>query len=294
MIKVEGLVKSYGKHEVLKGLNFEVKNNEIYGFLGHNGAGKSTTINILTNLIKPTKGNVSVNGSIGYLPEDPKFYTYMTGAEYLKLIGEISGFSKSNIATRSAELLELVGLKKDAKRKVGGYSRGMRQRLGFAVALFNKPQILLLDEPASALDPEGRKEMLDLIQQFKNEGGTVFLSSHILSDLERIADRIGILNKGSMVLEGSLEEIKGEYLLPIYDIEFENPIGALPKRLLAEAWVEDIQVKGTVMSVGISNPIVAKTELLRILAENNQPVTSYQVRKSSLEDIYMRAVKENA
>ncbi len=293
LIKVEGLVKKYNDHSVLKGINFEVKNNEVYGFLGHNGAGKSTTINILTGLIKYNGGNVMVNGSVGYLPEDPKFYPYMTAREYLRFIGELSNTNKASINSRCDELLELVKLKNAANRRIGGYSRGMRQRMGFAVALYNNPQLLLLDEPASALDPEGRKDMMDLIKGFKEKGGTVFLSSHILSDLERIADRIGILNKGQMVMEGSLDEIKREHLLPIYDIEFEEPCGEVAEKIRVLNWVEDVEVEDRTMSITVRDQQVANNLLLRALWENNITVVSYQVRKSSLEDIYMRVVQEN-
>src|SRR5690554_2729770 len=193
MIRAKNLVKNYGNHKVLRGVNIEVNKGDIYGFIGHNGAGKSTTMNILTGLINHQGGECIVNGSVGYLPEDPKFYPYMNAWEYLEFIGTMGGCPKKDIKQTSGKLLDMVKLTSASKRAIGGYSRGMKQRFGIAVALFHNPEILLLDEPYSALDPQGRVDVADIIMRLKEGGKTVFFSTHILNDVERICNKIGIL-----------------------------------------------------------------------------------------------------
>ncbi|MDR5659272.1 ABC transporter ATP-binding protein [Serpentinicella sp. ANB-PHB4] len=305
MIEVKGLYKNYGQHQVLKGIDFHVKKGEIYGFLGQNGAGKSTTMNILTGLIDSTKGEILIDQKdmkknhqqimemIGYLPEDPQFYTYMKGREYLSYIGKISGYSKGEIEKRNDELLELVGLKEGAKRRIGGYSRGMRQRLGLAVAVYNQPKILFLDEPSSALDPEGRREILDIIYSLKDAKTTIFLSTHILSDVEKTCDRIGILHGGKMVLEEDLETLMEEYVLPIYEIEFDENCEQVKGALLENWWVEKVETKGRFLSVFIKDRKQAKENLLKVITGLEVPVLSYRAKKTSLEDIFIKAVKKH-
>jgi len=220
IIKVEDLNKTFGSFQALKNININVKKGEIYGFLGQNGAGKSTTINILTGLSRPTSGNCLVNGynlskkfdpgdlHIGYLPEEPKFYPWMTGFETLRYLGSTRNkdYNKKHIE----EIVDWIGLTSEANRKVGCYSRGMRQRLGIGAALLHDPELLLLDEPSSALDPEGRSDVLKLILSLKERGKTVFFSTHILNDVERVCDSVAILNKGNIVLEKPLNDLLKE------------------------------------------------------------------------------------
>ena len=206
-IQVENLVKTYGSIKALNGLSLEVQKGSVFGFLGPNGAGKTTTLRILAGLAQPDSGDAWLSGShiegygtqtrknIGYLPEEPAFYPWMTPREYLNYIGEIFGFSQTIRRKKTDELLEIVGLQESAKRRIGGFSRGMRQRLGLAQALVHSPEILLLDEPASALDPAGRKDVLELIENLAKTC-TVLISTHILADVDRICDTVGIINKG--------------------------------------------------------------------------------------------------
>lgn len=305
MIKVKGLTKSYGSHRVLDGIDIDVKKGKIYGFLGHNGVGKSTTMNILTGLIDYNGGEISIDGMdlkkkrkeimnlIGYLPEEPMFYPYMSGREYLNFIGEVSGYNKETICKRTDELLEQVKLKGAAKRKIGGYSRGMRQRLGLATAVYNKPKILFLDEPSSALDPEGRKDIVEIIESLKSSDITVFLSTHILSDVERVCDQVAILNKGKIMLEGSLDEVINNNVLPVYDVEFEENCEDIEGLISKESWVESIEVKNNLMNIYLKDSRIGKTELLKALAQYERPILSYNIRKSNLEDIFMKVVKTN-
>lgn len=217
-LKIENLHKSLGKNTIINGLSMSIPENTIFGFLGKNGAGKTTTMKMILGFLKKDEGSIEVFGEevsfgqsktnrfIGYLPDVPEFYGYMTAKEYLNLCGSITGLSKNEIKKKSEELLELVGLR-DVNKRISGYSRGMKQRLGIAQALLNSPKLLICDEPTSALDPLGRKEILDIILKIK-DFTTVIFSTHILSDVEAICDHVVVLDKGKNVLEGSIDELK--------------------------------------------------------------------------------------
>jgi len=305
MLTVNNLVKSYGKLEVLKGISFQISKGKIYGFLGENGAGKTTTMSIIAGLINYDSGEISFNGEnfkkskrelgrkIGYLPQTPVFYGYMNAYEYLSFIGTISGMARDKIKKRSQELLELVGIKEAAKRKIGGYSGGMLQRFGLAVAMFNSPEILILDEPTSSLDPQGRMEVLELIDSLKAEGVTVFLSTHILNDIERVCDEVSILHKGKIILSQRLEDLKNDYIQPIYDIEFEKDCTDLVKAIKKYSWIEAVKQDKNNLSIYVKDVNRAQQELLNIISSLNKPVLSYSLRKSNLEDIFIRLVNKN-
>ena len=217
-LKIDNLHKSLGKNTIINGLSMSIPENTIFGFLGKNGAGKTTTMKMILGFLKKDEGSIEVFGEevsfgqsktnrfIGYLPDVPEFYGYMTAKEYLNLCGAITGHSKNEIKNKSEELLELVGLR-DVNKRISGYSRGMKQRLGIAQALLNSPKLLICDEPTSALDPLGRKEILDIILKIK-DSTTVIFSTHILSDVEAICDHVVVLDKGKNVLEGSIDELK--------------------------------------------------------------------------------------
>ena len=217
-LKIDNLHKSFGKNTIINGLSMSIPENTIFGFLGKNGAGKTTTMKMILGFLKMDEGSIEVFGErvsfgqsktnrfIGYLPDVPEFYGYMTAKEYLNLCGAITGLSKNEIKNKSEELLELVGLI-DVNKRISGYSRGMKQRLGIAQSLLNSPKLLICDEPTSALDPLGRKEILDIILKIK-DSTTVIFSTHILSDVEAICDHVVVLDKGKNVLEGSIDELK--------------------------------------------------------------------------------------
>jgi len=302
MIKVEGLSKTFKGFKALDNVSINVEKGDIYGFIGHNGAGKSTTISILTGLAKPDSGKCIVNGmdvtkakspdelSMGYLPEDPRFYKWMTAEETLIYLYEAAG--RKSDPGRISEILAWVGLLEAAGRKVGGFSRGMKQRLGIGAALINDPELLFLDEPSSALDPEGRGDVLRLIQDLSDMGKTVFFSTHILSDVERICNKIGILVKGRIVREAGLEVIQKENILPIYDIEID--------RIISRSVLEEISSMGCVKKAEMSgNRLQVLTEgngecgkkLFRYFSDSELNVTSFNLRKNDLEDIFLEEVK---
>jgi ABC-2 type transport system ATP-binding protein len=223
VIRTEGLTKIYkgdlGRKPTVgvENLDLEIQSGEVFAFLGPNGAGKTTTIKLLTRLLYPTHGSVWIHGQpitskhamdrIGYLPEQPSLYGYLTGREFLDFIARIFGMDSRDRKKRISEILEKVGLAEQSERLIRTYSRGMMQRLGMAQALVNDPDLLILDEPMSALDPIGRRDFRDLIHDLKRRGKTLFFSSHILSDAELVADRIGILNRGRLVQTGRLDDL---------------------------------------------------------------------------------------
>ena len=213
MLHIKNLHKSYGAFEVLKGLDMNVNKGDIYGFLGKNGCGKTTTMNIVSNIIPKDSGEIifgKENCKVGYLPETPSMFTYMNGYEYLDYIAACCSY-KGNKKKRIDEVINLVGMAEGGKRRIKGYSRGMNQRIGIAAAIFDNPDLLILDEPTSALDPQGRAEVMNIIKQLADMGTTIILCTHILSDVERTANRIGIVRDGRMAVEGTMAEIKDQF-----------------------------------------------------------------------------------
>ncbi|HAS74257.1 MAG TPA: ABC transporter ATP-binding protein [Clostridiales bacterium UBA8960] len=230
ILQIDGISKQFGSNKVIDGLSFSVKEGSIFGFIGQNGAGKTTTMKMILGLLKIDQGEIKVCGEkvtygdnktnrmIGYLPDVPEFYNYMKPKEYLKLCGEITKIPKTVLDSKITELLTLVGLN-GANKKIGGFSRGMKQRLGIAQALLNEPKLLICDEPTSALDPIGRKEILDILEKVKGKT-TVIFSTHILSDVERICDEIAVLHDGKVALTGTIAELKSRHSQEGLQIDF--------------------------------------------------------------------------
>jgi ABC-2 type transport system ATP-binding protein len=232
MLRSTNLYKRFDDKEVLQGLNLSVPAHSIFGFIGKNGAGKTTTMKTILGLLKADSGEIFVNGEkvvygqtktneyIGYLPDVPEFYSFMTAKEYLHFCGEITGMNKEDCEERSKELLALVGLGNENHR-IRGFSRGMKQRLGIAQALLNRPKLLICDEPTSALDPMGRREILDILLSVKEET-TVLFSTHILSDVESICTDVAFLNNGVVEIQGKLSDIKLKYRGEEYLLEIQS------------------------------------------------------------------------
>ena len=222
-ISIQNVTKVYPipfkreKVTAVKDLSLTVEPGQVYGLLGPNGSGKSTTMKIVLGLVSPTSGTTEIFGrdstavasreEVGFLPENPYFYKYLTGEETLNFYGKLCGLSRARIRERSKELLKLVGLESAADRRLGGYSKGMLQRIGLAQAMIQEPRLLVLDEPTAGVDPAGSREIRDLILDFKTRGITVLLCSHLLEQVQEICDRIGILHRGAMSREGKLEDL---------------------------------------------------------------------------------------
>ncbi|MGB9768883.1 MULTISPECIES: ABC transporter ATP-binding protein [Dictyoglomus] len=295
VIETHNLYKYYGIKKVLDDLNLEVPEGVIFGYLGPNGAGKTTTIRILLNLAKPTKGSVLVLGEnisksrkylrrIGYLPDVPNFYNYFTAKEYLEVLSEIIGVDKKRVE----EVLEIVGLKNEKKR-IGAFSRGMKQRLGIAQALLPDPKLLILDEPTSSLDPQGRKEILDLILSLRGEK-TVFFSTHILSDVERICDRVGILREGRLLLNDTLDNIKKKLSRRIVKLKVDDPLRMM-ERVKKEDFVEEVLIKNqNSLIIKVKDLQRAGKKIPEIIVQENLSIMHFEVSEPTLEDIFFEVI----
>lgn len=297
MLEINNLHKSYKNFKVLDGLFMKINKGDIYGFLGKNGCGKTTTMNIVCNIIPKDDGEIilGTDGTnrikIGYLPETPSMFPYMNGYEYLGYIAYCSDY-EGDVNKRIAEVLDVTGMTEGGKRRIKGYSRGMNQRLGIAAAIFNDPELLILDEPTSALDPEGRAEVMQIIRNLSASGCTILLCTHILSDVERVANRVGILTGGKLAVEGSIDEILGSYGSDSVEIQFaEN--GADAAELLRNAgFAKKVEYyeKTNIAAADVENAAEGMTEVMRILAENRTPVISVKLSRPTLEQVYLDIV----
>ena len=292
MLHITGLCKSFGDKEVLRGVDLAVPEHSIFGFIGKNGSGKTTTMKTVLGLLKPDAGEITVNGErvtfgenntnkyIGYLPDVPEFYSFMTAEEYLRFCAEITDMSREEIDARVSELLTLVGLIGE-KHRIKGYSRGMKQRLGIAQALLNRPKLLICDEPTSALDPVGRKEILDILTSVR-EQTTVLFSTHILSDVERICTDVAFLNGGVIEMQGKLADIKANSRGNEYQIETEG-----------EGFVEKLCGAFDKMQATDKNKAVfyesdyALADVLRFVADAEIPIIRIERAELDLEDLFM-------
>ncbi|MCL2149806.1 MAG: ABC transporter ATP-binding protein [Dehalococcoidia bacterium] len=302
-IRCENLTKQYGPVVALDHLSLEVPTHSVFGFLGPNGAGKTTAVRLFMGLAQPSSGQAWIDGvavgmpklkeRAGYLPDVPAFYGWMTGREYLLFTADLFRLSSTVARERADELLALVGLAGAAKRKVGGYSRGMRQRLGIAQALVNRPRVLFLDEPVSALDPIGRRDVLELILRLKDET-TVFMSTHILSDVERVCDTVGIINKGKLVTVSSVIQLQARYAPSVFEIELEDDPARLISAIEPQPWViraekvADTQMP--VLRVQVKDVSTAKKALPQIIATSGAALLRYELVMPSLEDIFLELV----
>jgi ABC-2 type transport system ATP-binding protein len=305
-IKTEGLSKHYGLIKAVDNLDLEVPENVVFGFLGPNGAGKTTTVKLLTGFARPTSGrafiageevldaNLDLKARTGLLPDVPAFYDWMSGSEYLDFTGELFGLPRADVRKRTGELLEVVGLVEVAKRRVGGYSRGMRQRLGIAQALVNRPSVLFMDEPTSALDPIGRREVLELISRLR-ETATIFMSTHILSDVERVCDMVGIVNKGRLVTVSTVAALQRKYAPSIFEMEFMEDALPFAEVLGKVDWLsgpETITRMGElVLRVRALDVGRARKELPALVASSGLTLTRYELILPSLEEVFMEIVK---
>ena len=304
-ILIEGLVKTYGTVRALDGLDLEVPKGAVFGFLGPNGAGKTTTLRILAGLARADSGRITIGGEVmkgdtitpsarvGYLPEEPAFYPWMTPVETLDYIGKIFGLSKLELTAKTNELLRLVGLEDVRKRRVGGFSRGMRQRLGIAQALVNQPEILLLDEPVSALDPVGRKDILELVESLAKQC-TVVMSSHILADVERVCDTVAIINHGKRLIQDRKETLMQHYATNVIELEIDPRYGRS-----IEDWKQVIfdlegvhkgTMDGYTLRMTVEDIDLAQRSILAQLAKDNLSIVRLEQVKPSLEDVFMKLI----
>lgn len=304
-VKIRELVKNYGGVNAVNHLNIEVPEGSIYGFLGPNGAGKTTTLKMIVGLTEPTSGEIEILGhpvsfgsdahreEIGFLPDVPGFYDWMSAKEYLEFVGSLYHLPKEELDIKIKELLDLVGLTKSKNKKVGAFSRGMKQRLGIAQALVNSPKIIFLDEPVSALDPIGRKEVMDIIGRLAGKI-TVLFSSHILADVERVCDQVVIINEGKMILQDSMEHIRQIAKSRNIEIEFENDdVDTFVQALNQEKSIESIDKMMKRVIIKSNDLNKSRKAINKVLSARDILLKKLLIQEATLEDIFIQAVNGN-
>ncbi len=301
-IVIDGLTKRFGDDAALDGVSLTVREGSVFGFLGPNGAGKTTTLRILAGLARPTGGSAHVLGHdvtrdadavhrlIGYLPDVPGFYKWMTAREFLALSGRLFGLSGEALERRIETLLDLAGLH-DVTTKIGGYSRGMKQRLGVAQALINGPRVLMLDEPTSALDPIGRREVLDMVASLAGTT-TVFFSTHILADVERVCDTVAVLARGRVVEQAAIGDLKARHGGAHRVLIEVDDIGALQRALAGTTWAGDVTRDGRELQVEVADLEAAYREVPAIVAASGLALRRFEAAEVSLEEVFVDLVGE--
>ncbi len=308
-IRTEGLSRRYGDVQAVRDLHLAVPAGSIFGFLGRNGAGKTTTIRLLTGLARPDSGRAWVDGvettngdtragnRFGYLPQEPAFYGWMTAAGFLDHVGRLFAIPAAERRERVTELLRLVELQDAARRKVGGFSGGMKQRLGLAAALIHNPSVLILDEPMAGLDPAGRRDVLDLLEALRGHV-TVFFSTHILADVERVCDVVGILHEGRLIDVAGREELLSRYSADVAELVVaEESIGALPPfvaALQSQPWASGVAVAENRVRLTATDRAAAQTALLPLVVAHNLPLLRYEWARPNLEEIFLSRTEEGA
>jgi ABC-2 type transport system ATP-binding protein len=314
-VACHGLSKRFGGAGgvlAVDALDLDVPAGSVFGLLGPNGAGKTTTLRLVTGLARPTGGHVTIDGrqvgvdgstardGIGVLDQDPRYYGWMEGRELVELAATLQGLSAADARSRATETLERVGLADAARRRVGGYSGGMRQRLGIAQALVASPRLLILDEPVSSLDPEGRRDLLALIADVR-ASATVIFSTHVLADVERICDRVGIMDQGRLVTEGPLDDLLARYAQPIYRVEpaagQEAAVADLVATLRRTAWVDGVATGDTAtgrLLVSVSDETAAGAGLLPLIVAAGVRLDGFERARPTLEDVFLRLVGREA
>lgn len=300
-ISLRGLRKVYGRQVALHDLSLTVRPGEVFGFLGPNGAGKTTTIKILTGLVTATAGEAAIFGvpvsdrharaRVGYLPEHFRFHDWLTGAGLLDFHGRLANLSTAERRERVPEVLRLVGLAGRGGERVRGYSKGMQQRLGLAQAILHRPDVVLLDEPSSALDPVGRRDVRDLIRRLRGEGVTVFLNSHLLGEVEMICDRVAIVDRGRVVREGTLDDVVGGS--PEMRLTVDRADADLLAALAAHGTVLDVEGVGAgqvVVLMTMTEPEQAPM-IARTVVEHGVALYGLTPSRTSLEDVFVRLVE---
>jgi len=298
LIHVENLEKSFKDIKVIKGLNFELEAGKCVALIGANGAGKTTTLKMLSGLLKPSHGSICFEGVkkrddirklIGYLPQHPVFYDWMTASEFLEYAGKLSGLSTREAKQRSYELLELVGISDARNKRISKYSGGMKQRLGIAQAVIHRPKLIMLDEPVSALDPFGRREVLELLEKLKEEA-TVLFSTHILNDAEEVCESIIFLHKGQIIESGTMNEFREKYQQSKIDLVFQESPEVYLNALTDHPEVISIQVEGYKASILVNDLNAVKGLVLNMAVQGDWPLYKYEISSITLEDVFMKVV----
>lgn len=302
VIKTEGLTKKYGGFTAVNNLNLEIYEGEIFGLLGPNGAGKTTTILMLLGMTEPTQGTARINDydtiretiqvkkTVGYLPDHVGFYEDMTGRENLRFIGQLNGLNSKEIEEKIDDLLERVKLSEVGNKKVGTYSRGMRQRLGIADTLMKDPKVVILDEPTLGLDPEGINDMLGLIVELaRKDKRTVLISSHLLHQVQKICDRVGIFVKGNLLAIGPIDTL-GEKVFSDQPLTLDLNVSPVDDNLIAliKSVNEDVKVQIKEGKITVKSKEDIRKKLVKAISDNNYELQFLKQSGRDLDDIYIQ------
>jgi len=309
VISTEGLSKSFGEVHALKSLDLHVPQKSIFAFLGPNGAGKTTTIKLLLGLLKPTRGggkilgmdilreSVDIRAKIGYLPQDPRFYEHMTARQTLEYTAKFFyAGPQAEIDKRVNEMIALVGLDGKADRPIKGFSGGERQRLGIAQAEVNYPDLLILDEPAANLDPQGRRDVLEVMSRIRKYA-TIFYCTHILDDVQRVSDQVAIVNQGELVRQASIEELLAGTGDVTYTVTLAGDAQNVYAQVNQQPWVSGIESKTengqTTWLVSVTDEDAAKDQLLSLLVSSGVKVLNFTRKEQNLEDVFINIIERS-
>src|SRR5512134_303469 len=309
VINTEGLSKSYGEVHALKSLDLRVPQKSIFAFLGPNGAGKTTTIKLLLGLIKPTSGggkilgmdivrdSVDIRAKIGYLPQDARFYEHMTARQTLEYTARFFyAGPQTEIDKRVDEMIDLVGLEGKADRPIKGFSGGERQRLGIAQAEVNYPDLLILDEPAANLDPQGRRDVLAVMSRIRKYA-TIFYCTHILDDVQRVSDQVAIVNQGRLVTQASIEELLAGTGDVIYSVTLRGDAQGAYTQVIQQPWVSGIESSQedghAIWQVSVTEESAAEDELMSLLVSSGLKVSNFSRKEQNLEDVFINIIERS-
>jgi ABC-2 type transport system ATP-binding protein len=305
-IETIGLTKKYGSLTAVNKLNLKVERGSIHGFLGPNGAGKTTTIKILVGLLKPDEGTVKVleqevrgdqadsRLSVGYMPELPKFPKHLKGAELLDVYGRMYGMTKEQRQEQVPKLIEMVGLKGRENDLIGKYSKGMQQRIGIAQAMLNNPELVILDEPSLGLDPVGMVEVRELVKGIARGGMTVFVSSHLLYEVEQICTNVTIINRGNMLVSDTLQNVSGMITEPgLIHVEVTKMSGAVVQAVKRLPFVLSVVQTGDALSIQVSTREDVRAQLSQEITNAGGVILGMSVKSSNLEDVFIQLITKD-
>jgi len=304
VITVSNLTKYYGKFEALDSVSFNIDKGWVYGYLGPNGAGKTTTIRIMLGLLKPSQGEVQISGVnptkdpvhalqfVGYAPELPTLQTFFTGEQLLDFMGKMFGLPTQARSEKIKQLLDFVGLKEWGRKKIGNYSKGMVQRLSVALALINDPIVLIMDEPTIGMDPEATAHFRNLFMNLSKEGKTIFISSHLLDEVQRICTHVGMINRGKIVFTGPIDQVLEAFTQRwIVEAELRDVTENIVSSLKELELVEDVKVEGNKLMIELKEKIDLRGEISSEIFKQKGVLLSLNLHKITLEDAYLRALK---
>lgn len=292
ILEADHLTKIYGSERAVNEVSFTLGEGTSTALIGPNGAGKTTTLSMLGGLLDPTSGSISLNGEkqadvrkyIGFLPQYPQFFSWLTALEFTEMAAKLSGMDARSAKLEAQKTLEFVGLGDALRKKTGTFSGGMKQRLGLAQAIVHKPKLLLLDEPVSALDPVGRREIMNLLKSLQQDM-TILYSTHILNDAEEMTDQLLFLRKGQLVEQGSIGDVRAKYDQPRYRVEFGRAEDAI---MYSERAPWNVQVEGACGTIHLAQGLPTMAEVLKSLAESGLDVRKAERQTANLEEIFMK------